>query len=200
MKIDVCVKQVPASNETRLDPVTHTILRNGAGSILNPFDTYAVEEALRIKESCGGTITAFSMGIPAAKEMLRRVLIARIPPPGRDRVEGIAAVARIDQGAAAPHPFREHGMDIRGDRFHVLIAEDRKPDILQVARKPPDIVQLHRADREPVFEQRHGQAEELRERCAGHKAVHHRRVRLNGLIQRRRLFLPRRFLRLGSLV
>ena len=74
MKIDVCVKQVPASNETRLDPVTHTILRNGAGSILNPFDTYAVEEALRIKESCGGTITAFSMGIPAAKEMLRRVL------------------------------------------------------------------------------------------------------------------------------
>lgn len=74
MKIDVFVKQVPASNETRLDPVTHTIIRDGSGSILNPFDTYAVEEALRLKERCGGTVKAFSMGIPAAEGMLRRVL------------------------------------------------------------------------------------------------------------------------------
>ena len=48
MNIIVCVKQVPASNETRLDPVTHTILRDGA-AILNPFDAYAVEQALRLK-------------------------------------------------------------------------------------------------------------------------------------------------------
>ena len=74
MKIDVCVKQVPASNETRLDPVTHTIIRDSAGSVLNPFDAYAVEEALRIRERRGGTVKAFSMGIPAAAEMLRRVL------------------------------------------------------------------------------------------------------------------------------
>lgn len=74
MKIDVCVKQVPASNETRLDPVTHTIIRDSAGSILNPFDAYAVEEALRLRERCGGTVKAFSMGIPAAAETLRRVL------------------------------------------------------------------------------------------------------------------------------
>ena len=74
MKIDVCVKQVPASNETRLDPVTHTIIRDGARSILNPFDAYAVEEALRIRERTGGRITAFTMGIPAAEEHLRRVL------------------------------------------------------------------------------------------------------------------------------
>ena len=74
MKIDVCVKQVPSSNETRLDPVTHTIIRDGAGSVLNPFDTYAVEEALRLRERCGGTVRAFSMGIPAAAGMLRRIL------------------------------------------------------------------------------------------------------------------------------
>ena len=74
MKIDVCVKQVPASNETRLDPVTHTIIRDGAGSILNPFDAYAVEEALRIRQRCGAYIKAFSMGIPAVEGMLRRVL------------------------------------------------------------------------------------------------------------------------------
>ena len=74
MKIDVCVKQVPASNETRMDPVTHTIIRDGTGSILNPFDAYAVEEALRLRERVGGTVKAFSMGIPAAADMLRRVL------------------------------------------------------------------------------------------------------------------------------
>ena len=74
MKIHVCVKQVPASNETLLDPVTHTIIREGAQSILNPFDGYAVEEAVRIKARCGGTVTAFSMGIPSAEETLRRVI------------------------------------------------------------------------------------------------------------------------------
>ena len=74
MKICVCVKQVPASNETRLDPVTHTVIREGAESILNPFDAFAVEEAVRLKARFGGHITALSMGIPAVSEMLRRVI------------------------------------------------------------------------------------------------------------------------------
>ena len=74
MKILVCVKQVPASNETRLDPVTHTIIREGAEAVLNPFDAFAVEEAVRIKSRCGGSVTAISMGIPAAAAMLRRVI------------------------------------------------------------------------------------------------------------------------------
>ena len=74
MNICVCVKQVPASNETRLDPVTHTIIREGAESILNPFDAFAVEEAVRLKARFSGSITAFSMGIPAVSDMLRRVI------------------------------------------------------------------------------------------------------------------------------
>ena len=74
MKICVCVKQVPASNETRLDPVTHTIIREGAEAILNPFDAFAVEEAVRLKARYGGSVTALSMGIPAAEGMLRRVI------------------------------------------------------------------------------------------------------------------------------
>ena len=74
MNICVCVKQVPASNETRLDPVTHTVIREGAESILNPFDAFAVEEAVRLKARFGGRISAFSMGIPAVSEMLRRVI------------------------------------------------------------------------------------------------------------------------------
>lgn len=74
MRIFVCVKQVPASNETLLDPVTHTIIREGTQSILNPFDAHAVEEAVQIKGRLGGTVTAFTMGIPSAEETLRRVI------------------------------------------------------------------------------------------------------------------------------
>ena len=74
MKICVCVKQVPASNETRLDPVTHNIIREGVESVLNPFDAFAVEEAVRLKKRFGGKITAVSMGIPSVQTMLRRVI------------------------------------------------------------------------------------------------------------------------------
>ena len=74
MKILVCVKQVPASNETRMDPVTNTIIREGIESILNPFDAFAVEEAVRLKERFGGHIDALSMGIPAVQGMLKRVI------------------------------------------------------------------------------------------------------------------------------
>ena len=46
MKIIVCVKQVPASNEVRLDPKTNTIIRDGAQAVINPFDAHALEAAL----------------------------------------------------------------------------------------------------------------------------------------------------------
>ena len=71
MKIAVCIKQVPSTNEVRLDPVTNTIIRDGRQSVTNPFDTYAIEEAVRIKEKLGGEVTVLSMGIPAAESMLR---------------------------------------------------------------------------------------------------------------------------------
>lgn len=71
MKIIVCIKQVPSSNEVRLDPVTKTIVRDGKQSVINPFDAYAIEEAVRLKETCGGAVTALSMGIPATERLLR---------------------------------------------------------------------------------------------------------------------------------
>lgn len=74
MRIIVCVKQVPAINEVRLDPVTHTIIREGVESIINPFDTHAIEEALRLKERLGCEIIAISMGIPGVKELLRQAV------------------------------------------------------------------------------------------------------------------------------
>lgn len=71
MKIVVCIKQVPSSNEVRLDPVTNTILRDGRQSVTNPFDTYAIEQAVQIKEQHGGKVIALSMGIPATEKLLR---------------------------------------------------------------------------------------------------------------------------------
>ena len=67
----VCIKQVPSTNEVRLDPVTGTIVRDARQSVINPFDTYAIEEAVRLKEKTGGKVTALSMGIPATERLLR---------------------------------------------------------------------------------------------------------------------------------
>ena len=74
LKIIVCIKQVPETQEVRLDPETHTLKREGIKSIINPFDLYAVEEGLRIKEAQGGTVTLLTMGPPQAEEALREAL------------------------------------------------------------------------------------------------------------------------------
>ncbi len=74
MKIIVCIKQVPGTNEVKMDPVTNTIIRENVPAIINPFDTYAIEEAARIKEKYGAEVCGLSMGIPAASEMLREAV------------------------------------------------------------------------------------------------------------------------------
>jgi electron transfer flavoprotein beta subunit len=74
MKIIVCVKQVPGTNEVKMDPVTNTIIRENVESIINPFDTYAIEEAVRIKEKIGAEVIGLSMGIPAAEEILKEAI------------------------------------------------------------------------------------------------------------------------------
>jgi electron transfer flavoprotein beta subunit len=71
MNIIVCIKQVPDTNEVKIDPQTNTLVRQGVASILNPFDTYAVEEGVRIKEKHGGKVTAITMGPPQAEQVLR---------------------------------------------------------------------------------------------------------------------------------
>ena len=73
MKIVVCIKQVPASNKVKVDPDTGVIIRDGAQSKTNPYDLYAVETALRLKERLGGTVTAVTMGPEQAKEMMKDV-------------------------------------------------------------------------------------------------------------------------------
>jgi electron transfer flavoprotein beta subunit len=74
LHIIVCIKQVPETQDVRLDPVTHTLKREGVKAIINPFDLYALEEALRVKEARGGTVTLLTMGPPQAEEALREAL------------------------------------------------------------------------------------------------------------------------------
>jgi len=71
MKIAVCIKQVPSTNEVNMDPVTNTIIRDSRQSVTNPFDTYAIEQEVRLKESIGGEVTVISMGIPGTERLLR---------------------------------------------------------------------------------------------------------------------------------
>ena len=74
MKILVCIKQVPDTKDVRLDPETNTMAREGVESIMNPFDRYALEEAVCIKEELGGTVTALSMGPPQAEAVLKEAI------------------------------------------------------------------------------------------------------------------------------
>lgn len=72
--IIVCIKQVPDIKDVRIDPNTHTLVREGVESIINPYDKYAMEEGLRLKECYGGKVTAISMGPPQAKEALKETI------------------------------------------------------------------------------------------------------------------------------
>jgi len=74
MKIVVCIKQVPDAKDVRLDPVTNTLAREGVQSIMNPYDRHALEEAVRLKEAYGGTVTVLSMGPPQAEATLREAI------------------------------------------------------------------------------------------------------------------------------
>ena len=71
MKILVPIKQVPESSNVKMDAATGTVIRTGVETVVNPLDLYAIETALRLRESYGGEITALSMGPPAAMRVLR---------------------------------------------------------------------------------------------------------------------------------
>ncbi len=74
MNIVVCLKQVPGTTDVKIDPETNTLVRQGIKNTMNPLDTYALEEGVRIKERCGGKVTVISMGPPQAEEMLREAI------------------------------------------------------------------------------------------------------------------------------
>ncbi|MGD8719740.1 MAG: electron transfer flavoprotein subunit beta/FixA family protein [Candidatus Zixiibacteriota bacterium] len=70
----VCIKQVPDTQEIQIDFDAGVIKREGVPLVVNPFDEFAIEEAVRLKEKLGGTVTAITLGPPAADEALRTAL------------------------------------------------------------------------------------------------------------------------------
>ncbi len=75
-KVVVLVKQVPDTTDVKIDPVTNTLKREGVESVINPFDMYAIEEALRVKERLDEevSVVALSMGPPQAEKALREAI------------------------------------------------------------------------------------------------------------------------------
>ncbi len=74
MNIVVCIKQVPGTTQVKINPETGTLIRDGVEAVVNPFDEYAVEEAVRIKERVGGTVKVITMGPPQADAALRSTI------------------------------------------------------------------------------------------------------------------------------
>jgi len=74
VKIVVCIKQVPDTTDVKINPETNTLIREGVQSITNPFDEFAVEEALLTREKYGGEVHVITMGPPQAIEVLKNAL------------------------------------------------------------------------------------------------------------------------------
>jgi electron transfer flavoprotein beta subunit len=75
MKIVVCIKQVPDTTDVKIDPKTNTLVREGVASVVNPFDMYAIETALQLRDKVpGSTIVALTMGPPQAEAVLREAI------------------------------------------------------------------------------------------------------------------------------
>lgn len=74
MLVVACIKQVPDTTQVKIDPQTGTLIREGVPSIMNPFDTHALEESLRLKDKYGFRVAVISMGPPAAAVTLKKAL------------------------------------------------------------------------------------------------------------------------------
>ena len=74
MNIIVCLKQVPDTEQVKINPETNTLMREGVDNVMNPYDEEALETALILKDTCGATVTVVSMGPDQAKDMLKQAL------------------------------------------------------------------------------------------------------------------------------
>jgi len=74
MLVVACIKQVPDTTQVQIDPVTNTLVREGIPFIINPYDTHALEESLRLKDRYGFRSVALSMGPPNAVSALKKAL------------------------------------------------------------------------------------------------------------------------------
>ncbi|WP_127088152.1 electron transfer flavoprotein subunit beta/FixA family protein [Aquabacter cavernae] len=166
MHIVVCLKQVPDSAQIRVHPVTNTIMRQGVPTVINPYDLFALEEALRLRDAHGGQVTVLTMGPPMASDSLRKALAY-----GADRAVLLtdrffagsdtlatsfalsAAIAKVSQTFGAPDIVFTGKQTIDGDTAQVGPGIAKRLDLLQltyVAR----IAELDLAGRSITVERR----------------------------------------------
>ncbi|MDG6923951.1 MAG: FAD-binding protein [Nitrososphaerota archaeon] len=74
LNILVCIKQVPDTNDMRIDPKTNNLIREGVPAVVNPTDLNAIEEALRFRDSFGGSVRVLTMGPPQAEQSLKEAI------------------------------------------------------------------------------------------------------------------------------
>jgi lactate dehydrogenase (NAD+,ferredoxin) subunit LctB len=75
MRITVCIKQVPGTSKVQVDEQTGVLIRSGIDTKMNPYDLYALETALRIKEAHGAEVHVISMGPLQASEVIREAFM-----------------------------------------------------------------------------------------------------------------------------
>ena len=118
MNVIVCVKQVPDTTEIKIDPVNKTLIRAGVPSILNPFDVYAVEAALRMKDADKNTkVYVTTMGPPLPAALRRLWLHHRISHGAHDARRKDHRDLRGHQRGAENGYFRLDGREIKRGWF-----------------------------------------------------------------------------------
>jgi electron transfer flavoprotein beta subunit len=166
MHIIVCIKQVPDSAQIRINPVTQTIMRQGVPTIINPYDLFSLEEALRLRDSLGGEVTVLTMGPPMASDSLRKALAI-----GADRAVLLTdrlfagsdtlatsyalsqAISKISGLFGAPDLVFAGKQTIDGDTAQVGPGVAKRLDLLQLTYVAK-IVECDPAQREIIVERR----------------------------------------------
>lgn len=134
MEIIVLVKQVPETANARMDEASGTVLREGVENIANPLDLYAIETALRLKESLGARVTALTMGPLPAKKCLREALSM-----GCD--DGVLLSSREFAGSDTLATSRALSAACRKIGFDLIIAGERATDG-DTAQVAPEVAAL----------------------------------------------------------
>lgn len=114
LNILVCIKQVPAVQDIKIDPITHTLIRESMPSMLNPYDEVGVEEGIRLRERYGGEVTVITMGPMQAKDAILRCLAM-----GADR--GVLISDKALAGSDTIATAYALSMQIKKMRYDIII-------------------------------------------------------------------------------
>ncbi len=125
MHILACVKQTPKSDKVKIDSVTGCLIREGIENAMNPFDEYALEEAVMLKEQMGGKVSVMTMG-PASAEDVLRDSIAR----GADKIYHLCDVAFAGSDTWATSYVLSKGAE--------KIAQEQKIDLIICGKQSND--------------------------------------------------------------